>query len=131
VGESWDENFKGRCFESWGEMKWCHKPSASRPALIAVPLPDVALDIAPFVCEHKRQINLPRMVAQIAGCSITAEAWRPAGRLAGAQSDLSDTFHFLYEEVESYLEKTKHDFTTLVQKKGLLYSIERTNRAIA
>jgi len=44
------------------------------------------------------------MVAQIAGCSITAEAWRPASRLAGAQVDLSNTFHFLYEEVESYLE---------------------------
>jgi len=63
-------------------------------------------------------VNLRRMVAQIAGCSITAEAWRPAGRLAGAQVDLSDTFHFLYEEVESYLEEKKRDFNEQVQKNG-------------
>jgi hypothetical protein len=70
------------------------------------------------------------MVAQIAGCSITAEAWRPAGRLAGAGVDLSDTFHFLYEEVESYLEEKKRNFHELVQKKRVLYSIER-EQAIA
>ena len=44
--------------------------------------------------------------------------------------DLSDTFHFLYEEVESYLEERKRDFNELVQKKRVLYSIER-EKAIA
>ena len=70
------------------------------------------------------------MVAQIAGCSITAEAWRPVSRLAGAQVDLSDTFHFLYEEVESYLEEKKRNFNEQVQKKRVLYSIEK-EQAIA
>ena len=71
-----------------------------------------------------------RMVAQIAGCSITAEAWRSAARLNDAQPDLSDTFHFLYGEVESYLEEKKRNFNELVQKKRVLYSVEK-ERAIA
>jgi hypothetical protein len=79
---------------------------------------------------RRYQVNMRRMVAQIAGCSITAEAWRPDGRLGGAGVDLSDTFHFLYEEVESYLEEKKRDFHELVQKKRVLYSIER-EKAIA
>jgi len=46
------------------------------------------------------------------------------------QPDLSDTFHFLYEEVESYLEEKKRNFNELVQKKRMLYSIEK-EQAIA
>ena len=79
---------------------------------------------------RRSQVNMRRMVAQIAGCSITAEAWRPAGRLADAQPDLSDAFHFLYEEVESYLEEKKRNFNEHVKKKRVLYSIER-EQAIA
>ncbi len=81
--------------------------------------------LLPFMRRRRYQVNMRRMVAQIAGCSITAEAWRPAGRLDGAQPDLSDTFHFLYEEVESYLEEKKRNFNELVQKKWVLYSIEK------
>ncbi len=99
-------------------------------ALVPAPLPAVTLDLAPFMRRRRYQVNMRRMVAQIAGCSITAEAWRPDGRLAGAQVDLSDTFHFLYEEVESYLEEKKRNFHELVQKKRVIYSIER-ERAIA
>ena len=90
----------------------------------------MTLDLAPFMRRRRYQVNLRRMVAQIAGCSITAEAWRPAGRLAGAQPDLSDTFHFLYEEVESYLEEKKRNFNEQVQKKRVLYSVEK-EQAIA
>ena len=64
------------------------------------------------------------------GCSITAEAWHPAGRPDGAQPDLSDTFHFLYEDIESYLKEEKRNFNELVQKKRILYSIEKV-QAIA
>ena len=77
---------------------------------VAVPLPALPLDLAPFMRRRRYQVNLRRMVAQIAGCTITTEAWRPASRLAGAQPDLSDTFHFLYEEVESYLRREKAQF---------------------
>src|SRR5262249_20803733 len=76
------------------------------------------LDLALFICKHWYSVNLHCMVAQIAGCSIAAEAWRPTDRLDGAQPDLSDTFHFLYEEVESYLEEKKRNFNELVQKNG-------------
>jgi hypothetical protein len=95
-----------------------------------VPLPALPLDLAPFMRRRRYQVNLRRMVAQIAGCSITAEAWRPSGRLAGAYPDLSDTFHFLYEEVESYLEEKKRNFHEQVQKKRVLYSVEK-EKAIA
>ncbi len=70
-----------------------------------------------------------RMVGQILGCMITAEAWRVSvERLVGAAPDLSDTFHFLYDLAEDYLvemeENRKMTFPELVQKKRVLYSIE-------
>ena len=101
--------------------------TASHPAPVAVPLPAVPLDLTPFMRRRRYQVNLRRMVAQIAGCTITTEAWRPVSRLAGAQPDLSDTFHFLFEEVESYLEEKRRNFNELVQKKRILYSIEKEN----
>src|SRR5438034_9246940 len=91
----------------------------------ALLLPAAPLDLGPFMRRRRYQVNLRRMVAQIAGCSITAEAWRPVSRLGGAQPDLSDTFHFLYEEVESYLDEKKRNFNEQVQKKRVLYSIEK------
>jgi hypothetical protein len=106
-------------------MVKCDRSRTSRSDPMAVPLPPLSLDLGPFMHCRRYQVNMRRMVAQIAGCSITAEAWRPTGRLGGALPDLSDTFHFLYEEVESYLEEKKHNFTELVQKKSTLYSIER------
>ena len=109
-------------------MVTCH--SSAAPAAVALPLPALPLDLGPFMRRRRYQVNLRRMVAQIAGCTITTEAWRPVSRLAGAQSDLSDTFHFLYEEVESYLEEKKRNFNEQVQKKRVLYSVEK-EKAIA
>ena len=109
-------------------MVTCHTSSGSAP--VAAPLPPRPLDLAPFMRRRRYQVNLRRMVAQIAGCTITTEAWRPAGRLAGAQVDLSDTFHFLFEEVESYLQEKKRNFNEQMQKKRVLYSIEK-EQAIA
>ena len=106
-------------------MVRCHSSSAPGPAPTPLLLPSLPLDLAPFMRRRRYQVNLRRMVAQIAGCSITAEAWRPVSRLAGTQPDLSDTFHFLYEEVESYLEEKKRNFNEQVQKKRVLYSIEK------
>ena len=104
--------------------------TSSAPDRVAVPLPPVPLDLTPFMRRRRYQVNLRRMVAQIAGCTITTEAWRPVSRLAGAQPDLSDTFHFLYAEVGSYLEEKRRNFNELVQKKRVLYSIEK-EQAIA
>src|SRR5450755_1422570 len=105
----------------------------SRPAVpvsVPAPLPErESLDIATYIRKRKYQANMRRMVGQILGCMITAEAWRVSvERLAGAAPDLSDTFHFLYDLAEDYLvemeENRKMTFPELVQKKRLLYSIE-------
>ena len=45
--------------------------------------------------------------------------------LGDIETDLSDTFHFLYREIEGYLEEKKRDFSKLVHKKRINYSIER------
>ena len=123
-----DEELEARPWKDVSRM--VHSQISSGPAPIALPLPALPLDLAPFMRRRRYQVKLRRMVAQIAGCSITAEAWRPAGRLAGAQPDLSDTFHFLYAEVESYLEEKKRNFNEQVQKKRVLYSVEK-EKAIA
>ncbi|HEY4032968.1 MAG TPA: hypothetical protein VGL94_03275 [Ktedonobacteraceae bacterium] len=123
-----DAELEAHPWKDASKMVKCH--SSSGPAPVALSLPAVTLDLAPFMRRRRYQVNLRRMVAQIAGCSITAEAWRPASRLAGAQPDLSDTFHFLYEEVESYLEEKKRNFNEQVQKKRVLYSVEK-EQAIA
>ena len=108
-------------------MVKCHSSHAPHAphAPVPVPLPALPLDLAPFMRRRRYQVNLRRMVAQIAGCTITTEAWRPASPADGAQPDLSDTFHYLYEEVESYLQEKRRNFTELVRKKRVLYSIER------
>lgn len=62
----------------------CHTPSS---VSIPAPLPALSLDLGPFMRRRRYQVNMRRMVAQIAGCSITAEAWRPAARLDSAQPD--------------------------------------------
>ena len=123
-----DAELETRPWKNPSRMVTCHTSSRSAP--VAALLPALPLDLAPFMRRRRYQVNLRRMIAQIAGCSITTEAWRPAGRLAGAQPDLSDTFHFLYEEVESYLEEKKRNFNEQVQKKRVLYSIEE-EQAIA
>src|SRR5207248_2215614 len=101
------------------------KTSSCASGSVVLPLPALPLDLGPFMRRRRYQVNLRRMVAQIAGCTITTEAWRPTDRLNGAQVDLSDTFHFLYEEVESYLQEKRRNFNEQVQKKRVLYSIER------
>jgi hypothetical protein len=86
-----------------------------------------APSLKPFVRKRKRQVNLDRMVAQIAGCTVTAEAWRPTGEhwiQDGVEPDLSDTFQFLYGQVEAYLEEKGREFSKLVRRKRTLYSLE-------
>ena len=70
-----------------------------------------------------------RMVAQIAGCMETAEAWRCLGpdeeQLGNeVEPDISLTFHYLYKHVEEYMEEKERVFSKRVQKKRVLYSVE-------
>lgn len=106
------------------------RPAVPVPAPAPAPLPEPAsLDVPAYIRKRKYQANMRRMVGQILGCMITAEAWRASvEHLEGAAPDLSGTFHFLYDLAEDYLqemeENRKMTFSELVQKKRLLYSIE-------
>lgn len=84
-------------------------------------------DLRPFIRRRKRKVNTDRMVAQIAGCLVTLQAWRAEeNRDPGVAPDLSDTLHYASALIEEYLEKSMRDFSLLVDKKRLLYSIETT-----
>jgi hypothetical protein len=132
-----DEEFSVR------PMITSHTPSfrrhASKSARLNTDIPPSAIpssfhdihtsapSLKPFVRKRKRQVNLDRMVAQIAGCTVTAEAWRPTGEhwiRDGVEPDLSDTFQFLYGQVEAYLEEKGREFSKLVRRKRTLYSLE-------
>lgn len=110
---------------------WDTSASAPQETLPDILLPEVALALSPerlplsyYKRERKRIMNLRRLVAQIAGCTITTEAWRSPSH-AETDADISDTFHFLYEAVGSYLLEKRRDFTALVHKKRVLYDRER------
>jgi hypothetical protein len=90
-----------------------------------------AYDLKTFIRKRHYQVNMRRMVAQIAGCMETAEAWR---RLAPVEEQLPDevepdislTFHYLYKHVEAYMEEKERVFPKRVEKKRVLYSVEKT-----
>lgn len=65
---------------------------------------------------------MQRSCAGIAGYISTMEAWRrEPGEVEG---DISDTFHFLYQEVITYLEEKGRVFEKDVQKKRVLYGLQ-------
>lgn len=96
--------------EEWRVIQGAFTPADATP-----------VDLGPLQREKKRQVNVRRLVAQIAGCSITLEAWRGEREV---EVDISDTFHYLFNEVERYLEEKERDFTEHVKKKRLIYSIQ-------
>jgi hypothetical protein len=90
-------------------------------ALIA-PADPICFDLRPFVRRRKRRVNTDRVVAQIAGCLVTLEAWREVVvDQDAAVPDLSDTMHYAYELIEGYLERKAADFAGLAEDKRLLY----------
>lgn len=68
-----------------------------------VPSAPVAIDLEPFIRRRKREVNLQRALAAVAGYVSTIEAWRPALDGGGSdqviEPDISDTFHFVFENV--------------------------------
>jgi hypothetical protein len=91
---------------------------------------DIVLDLRPFIRKRKRKKNMRQLVAQIAGCVETLEAWRPEGRLEeDVQPDLSDTLHFLYQAVEDYWLEKDRDYVRRVHKKRVLYELETASAA--
>jgi hypothetical protein len=76
-----------------------------------------------------------RGVAAVTGWVETIEAWRqnfacehPMGRTPEIEPDLSETFHFLFSEVQAYQEemeqkKKKKSFSEQVYKKRGIYHL--------
>ncbi len=93
-----------------------------------VPSTSAALDLEPFIRRRKREVNLQRALAAAAGYVSTIEAWRPALDGGGSdqviEPDISDTFHFVFENVIGYLDEKERDFSQLVHKKRVLYRLE-------
>jgi hypothetical protein len=96
-------------------------PVSNIPIAASLPAP---LDFLPYVRKRKQDVNLRRLVAQIAGCTVTAEAWRHA-TTNEVEPDISDTFQYLYKAVDSYLIEQKKDFNKLVHKKRVYYHLEQ------
>ena len=84
-----------------------------------------------FVRTRKRQVNMERGIAQIAGWLSTIEAWRrnyAADRVAwdgeSVEDDISATLHFIAEETDQYMAQRRIDFSQVVHKKQVLYRLE-------
>jgi hypothetical protein len=82
-----------------------------------------------FVRRRKREVNLERGIAQIAGWLSTIEAWRRnyAADRAGnedMEDDISATLHFLAKETDQYMTERHIDFADVVHKKQALYRLE-------
>ncbi|HJT56419.1 MAG TPA: hypothetical protein VJ761_07990 [Ktedonobacteraceae bacterium] len=92
----------------------------------------VPVEMQPLQRQCKRKVNMRRALAAIAGYTSTVEAWRrnyADERKRGepeVEPDISDTFHFLYVNVQAYIEETKRDFSKLVEKKRVLYRLAAT-----
>ena len=73
-----------------------------------------------------------RALAVVAGYTSTVEAWRRGyvderkREEPDVEPDISDTFHFLYENVQAYLEERGRDYSKLVQKKRVWYRLAST-----
>jgi hypothetical protein len=105
-----------------GELVQQEEESQPAPAPLVLGSTDpIRFDLRPFIRRRKRKVNTDRMVAQIAGCLVTLEAWRPTTETDVAP-DLSDTMHYAYELVEDYLQKNARDFNDLTENKRLYYA---------
>lgn len=89
--------------------------------------------LGPFIRRRKYEVNISRAIAAFAGYASTAEAFRQIeyeklGKVQEVEPDISDTFHFLFDEVQSYLEekskrKKNADFASVVKKKRVVYHL--------
>ena len=100
-------------------------PAVDETSVVA-PEP-MGMDLRPYVRKRKRQENMRRMVAQIAGCTATVEAWREKEQAPDVEADISDTFHFLFVEVQNYFEEKEREnrgFSQRVAEKRILYHVD-------
>jgi hypothetical protein len=84
--------------------------------------PLVNIELAPIVRERKRVVKEEQLIAQIVGCMMTRHAWKKGKQLC-TDDDLSLVLHYLYEEGLAYLQRSRKDFCTVVQKKQCQYHL--------
>jgi hypothetical protein len=131
-----DEELAARPFTpsewSLGGQKPVVKSEKIHPSADAKGLADPAETetLKRFVRTRKRQVNMERGIAQIAGWLSTIEAWRrnyATDRTAheeDIEDDISATLHFIAEETDQYLAQRRIDFSQVVHKKQVLYRLE-------
>jgi hypothetical protein len=98
-----------------------------------VDAPTAPRSLAPFIRQRKREVNMGRAVAAIAGYASTFEVFRrdlynQLGKTYDSEPDISVTFHSLFNEVQVYFEekgckRKGADFASVVAKKSLLYHV--------
>ncbi len=90
--------------------------------------------LLPLMRKRHYEVNMRQMVAQVAGCVLTTEAWRPFadGKIPDEveDADLSVTFHFLFEQVTDYLEEKRQrkpnwSCAKTIERKRVLYQLEQ------
>jgi hypothetical protein len=103
------------------------QPSADT---LGMPDPAETETLKRFVRKRKRQVNMERGIAQIAGWLSTIEAWRRnyavdrEAQEEGIEDDISATLHFIAEETDQYMAERCIDFSQVVQKKRVVYRLE-------
>jgi hypothetical protein len=94
-------------------------------------LPEPALDpkvLTQFVRTRKREVNLGRGIAQMAGWLSTIEAWRGGYEVdkngEPIERDFLDTLSFLAKNIDAFFVERGLDFEKLVQKKRVAYRLQ-------
>jgi hypothetical protein len=82
----------------------------------------------PIIRKRKREKNLERATAAIAGYASTYAAW---DETTTTEDDISVVFSRLYEGVTQRLEQRGIDFTAKMQEKRALYSVPRLEQTIS
>ncbi len=86
--------------------------------------PPPGVDTRAFVRMCQRKVDMDKATAAVAGWSTTIEAWRRASG-QGVAGDISDTFQFIYTQVNEYLSQKRKDFDEMVDKRQERYRLKK------
>jgi hypothetical protein len=97
-----------------------------KKAFVVPGIDPLLFNLSPYIRERKRRVNVDQMVAQVTGCLSTLEAWTgypDGGMTTGISIDISVTLSSFYDLAQEYMQKKNKDFSRVVDKKRVLYSI--------
>jgi hypothetical protein len=100
------------------------KKRKAKPAFVTPGVDPLLFNLAPYICERKRAVNMRRMVAQVTGCLSTFEAWRACSAEGsaslGVDADMSEALSVFYCLSEQYMDEKQLDYSTIVHKKRVV-----------